>query len=93
MYSLKNPSYPEYQFWTNSPVMSIDIHPQHSHMLVLGLNNGNVCVYNLQKDCNKPSHCSVADKGKHSDIVWQVQAGKLFILGYLLLCLGEMGSR
>ena len=29
-------------------VMTLDIHPSHPHMLVVGLYDGNVAVYNLQ---------------------------------------------
>ena len=28
--------------------MTLDIHPSHPHMLVVGLYDGNVAVYNLQ---------------------------------------------
>ena len=73
MFSLKNPSHPEYQCWTRSAVTSVDIHPQHPHMLCVGLKDGNVAVYNLQKDAKSPSHQSSAEQGKHGDLVWQVK--------------------
>ena len=60
VYSLKNPSHPEYQCWTSSAVMSLDIHPRHSHMIALGLKNGDVAVFNLQKNSMKPSYQEVA---------------------------------
>ena len=56
VYSLKNPSHPEYQCWTSHGVISLDIHPRHSHMLCVGLKNGDVAVFNLQRGSGKPSH-------------------------------------
>ena len=73
VFSLKNPTWPEYQCWTNSPVSSLDLHPQHPHMLCVGLANGNVLVYNLQKDPASPCHMSSAETGKHMGIVWHIK--------------------
>ena len=42
-------------------------------MLAAGLSDGNVAVYNLQKNPQKPSYISTARNGKHTDIVWQVK--------------------
>ena len=72
MFSLKNPSYPEYVCYSPCGVMSVDIHPSHPHMIVAGLANGNVAVYNLQKQGHKPAYVSSATNGKHRDTVWQV---------------------
>jgi len=52
----------------------VDIHPNHPHMLAAGLADGNVAVYNLQKNTNKPTYISSAKNGKHQDIVWQVKS-------------------
>ena len=73
LFSLKNPSFPEYQCWATCGVMCVDIHPDHPHMLVAGLYNGNVAVYNLQRDMTKPSFLSTAVNGKHRELVWQVR--------------------
>ena len=54
--------------WPLDRVMS-----QHPHMLVGGLLNGNVAVYNLQADPTKPVYRSCASNGKHQDIVWKVR--------------------
>ena len=45
---------------------------QHPHMLVVGMYDGNIAVYNLQKNTGTPSYQSDAKNGKHRDIVWQV---------------------
>ena len=88
IFSLKNPSYPEYLCWAESGVMCLDFHQQvrgecvdrvdspsqHPHMLVVGLHNGNVAVYNLQTDPAQPVYRSCASNGKHQDIVWKVRA-------------------
>jgi hypothetical protein len=34
-------------------VTAIDIHPNHPHMLAVGLSDGNVAVYNLQKNSGR----------------------------------------
>ena len=53
--------------------MSCDIHPYHPHMLVVGLYDGSVAVYNLQQRKNMaPNYMSSATNGKHTDVVWQV---------------------
>ena len=41
--------------------------------LVIGLYDGNVAVYNLQRDTTKPSFLSTAVNGKHRELVWQVR--------------------
>ena len=48
VYSLKNPSYPEYLCKAHCGVMCVDIHPKHPHMLAVGLADGSVAVFNLQ---------------------------------------------
>lgn len=83
VFSLKNPSYPEYLCHAQSGVICVDIHPAHPHMLAAGLADGNVAVYNLQKNPQKPSYISTARNGKHQDIVWQVQWAKDNLDGYL----------
>ena len=92
MFSLKNPAYPEYLCTAPCGVLCVDIHPQHPHMLVAGLSNGNVAVYNLQKKTEgSPNYVSTARNGKHQDAVGQVSTltfeliGKLFLLNYFYL--------
>ena len=72
LFSLKNPSYPDYICGAPCGVMSVDFHPFHPHMLAAGLHDGNVAIYNLQKDRWAPRYVSDAQNGKHKDIVWQV---------------------
>ena len=72
VFSLKNPSYPEFIRFAHCPISSIDVHPMHSHMLVVGLFDGNVAVFNLQRKNKDPAYISTAQNGKHRDVVWQV---------------------
>ncbi|CAD5120465.1 DgyrCDS9031 [Dimorphilus gyrociliatus] len=72
-YSLKNPSFPEYVFETHSGVMCLDIHPEHTHLIAVGLYDGSVAVYNVLTHSKEPQYFSTAKNGKHTDPVWQVR--------------------
>eukprot|EP01002_Notosolenus_urceolatus_P013073 NODE_436_length_2087_cov_88.380765_g349_i0.p1 GENE.NODE_436_length_2087_cov_88.380765_g349_i0~~NODE_436_length_2087_cov_88.380765_g349_i0.p1 ORF type:complete len:654 (+),score=236.05 NODE_436_length_2087_cov_88.380765_g349_i0:123-1964(+) len=71
-FTLKNPSYPEYSFSTESGVMCLDWHPQHPSLLAIGLYDGSVAVYDVRAKNQKPLHQSTVKTGKHMDPVWQV---------------------
>jgi len=73
VYTLKNTSYPEYQFTTSSGVMCLDFHPQHPSLLVAGLYDGSICVYDVRSKDDKPIFVSNNPKQKHTDPVWQVR--------------------
>ena len=83
LFSLKNPSYPEFVCESDCGVMCVDIHPRHPHMVVAGLHDGNVAVYNLQSKSSKPTYLSDAENGKHKDCVWKVSWVKDNLDGYL----------
>lgn len=72
-YSLKNSAFPEYIFPTSSSVLCLDIHEQHSYLVVVGFYNGCVAVYNLKEEGLEPVYKSTAKTGKHTDPVWQVR--------------------
>ena len=82
VFSLKNPSYPEYLCTAHCGILCVDIHPYHPHMLAVGLSDGNVAIFNLQQDTFKPAYISTAKDGKHQDIVWQVNR-KIIWVGFL----------
>ena len=71
-YSLKNPSNPEFTFTTESGVMCLDFHPQHSSLLAAGLYDGSVVVFDVRDKVNRPMFQSTAKTGKHTEPVWQV---------------------
>ncbi|XP_055077820.1 dynein, axonemal, intermediate chain 1, paralog 2 [Periophthalmus magnuspinnatus] len=72
-YSLKNPSYPEYFFFTWSGVLCVDVHEQRTHLAAAGFYDGSVAVFNLHVKGQAPLYKSTAKSGKHTDPVWQVQ--------------------
>lgn len=71
-FSLKNPSYPEYVFTTDSGVMCLDFHPQHASLLAVGLYDGTVMIFDVRAKINKPIFQSTIKTSKHTDPVWQV---------------------
>lgn len=75
-FSLKNTSFPEYTFATESGVMCLDFHPQHPSLLAVGCYDGTVLVFNIggggATNSNKPIYASTTRTGKHADPVWQV---------------------
>lgn len=72
LFSLKNPSYPEWICPTESPVMCLDFNTQHPHLLVIGTMDGSVAVYNVILPSSAPQYKSNDVNQKHAGIVWQV---------------------
>ncbi|KAM4640517.1 dynein axonemal intermediate chain 1-like [Amazona ochrocephala] len=72
LYTLKNPSFPEYIFSSESGVMCLDFHNDYSYLIAVGFYDGNVAIYNL-KATSQPSYKSCAKSGKHTEPVWQVK--------------------
>lgn len=72
LYSMKNPSFPEYIFSSDSGIMCLDIHVDHPYLVVVGHYDGNVAIYNLKRPHSQPAFRSSAKSGKHTDPVWQV---------------------
>eukprot|EP01065_Artemidia_motanka_P030143 TRINITY_DN36153_c0_g1_i1.p1 TRINITY_DN36153_c0_g1~~TRINITY_DN36153_c0_g1_i1.p1 ORF type:complete len:653 (+),score=262.17 TRINITY_DN36153_c0_g1_i1:73-2031(+) len=75
-WSLKNWSFPEYTFTTESGVMCVDFHHQHASLLACGLYDGTVLVFDIRQKNNKPIYQSTVKTGKHTDPVWQVYWSK-----------------
>jgi len=72
VYTLKNPSFPEITYTTESGVMCLDYHPEYPYLMAVGFYDGAVAVYNLKEKNNAPAFISSAKNGKHTDPVWQV---------------------
>ncbi|XP_059161698.1 dynein intermediate chain 2, ciliary-like isoform X2 [Physella acuta] len=72
-WTMKNPSYPECFFETDSGVMCLDIHPQHPHLITAGFYDGSVAVFSALERKEGPIHRCTAKNGKHTDPVWQVR--------------------
>ncbi|KAM8985382.1 dynein axonemal intermediate chain 1 [Ara ararauna] len=72
LYTMKNPSFPEYIFSSESGIMCLDFHNDYPYLMAVGFYDGNVAIYNL-KATFQPSYKSCAKSGKHTDPVWQVK--------------------
>lgn len=55
--------------------MCCDIHPSYPFLIVLGLYDGNVCVYDLRDGCKEPLYVSRGVKCKHGECIWQIRWG------------------
>ncbi|XP_015178921.1 PREDICTED: dynein intermediate chain 2, ciliary isoform X2 [Polistes dominula] len=73
LFSLKNPSYPEWICPIESPVMCLDFSIQHPHLLVIGMKDGSVAVYNIMLPPTGPQYKSNDVTQKHGGIVWEVR--------------------
>ncbi|TNJ28987.1 Dynein intermediate chain [Giardia muris] len=71
VFSLKNPFYPERIIRTPVDVLCLDWHPERSDLLIVGLYDGNIALYNLT-DCSLIA-MSDSQTGKHTDLVWSVR--------------------
>lgn len=74
LFTLKNPSYPEHICMTDSAVICVDVHPKYPYMVVVGLYDGSVAVFNVQASCKEPAFKSNSVVNKHSGIVWEVSS-------------------
>ncbi|XP_076382491.1 dynein intermediate chain 2, ciliary [Megalopta genalis] len=72
LFSLKNPSYPEWICEIETPVMSLAFSEQHPHLLVIGAMDGSVAVYNIMLPPTAPQYRSNDVHQKHGGIVWEV---------------------
>lgn len=72
IFSLKNPSHPEFTFHTESGVMSVHFHPEFANLLAVGCYDGSVMVFDVRKPSPEPIYSANVRTGKHNDPVWQV---------------------
>lgn len=73
-FTLKNPSFPEYQFLTESGVMCVDFHADATNLMAVGFYDGSVAVYDMHSPTlHIPTYKATAINGKHSDPVWQIK--------------------
>ena len=71
-FTIKNPTFPEFSFTTESGVMCIDFHPNHPALIAAGCYDGTVMVFDIRSS-NKPIYLSTVRTHKHTDPVWQVR--------------------
>ena len=72
IFSLKNPSHPEFTFTTDSGVMALHFHPEYANLLAVGCYDGSVLVYDVHTGLDEPIYRATVQTGKHQDPVWQV---------------------
>ncbi len=70
LFSLKNSSYPEKVIELDDSAKSLDFHPTQPALLAVGLDNGNVAVYDIRRNSSKPIYQSSVKSKKHTDPVW-----------------------
>jgi len=75
-WSLKNPTYPERVIMTSSGVSSIAFSQLHPNMIAAGMNDGQVCIYDLRRATDQPilesgNVIAAHTDKKHSDTVWE----------------------
>jgi len=71
LYTIKNPTWPEYSFTTETGVMCVDFNPSNPALLAVGLYDGTVMVFDIRlKGNNKPIYMSNVRTNKHTDPVW-----------------------
>ncbi|XP_050082024.1 dynein intermediate chain 2, ciliary isoform X2 [Anopheles aquasalis] len=75
LFTIKNPSFPDYRIATESGAMCCDIHPKYPYLIAIGLYDGNVIVYNLQVGTKDPVYISHGVNGKHAECVWEIKWG------------------
>ncbi|XP_058976572.1 dynein intermediate chain 2, ciliary-like isoform X2 [Musca domestica] len=75
LFTVKNPSYPDYIIMTESGVMCCDIHPKYPFLVAIGLYDGNVHVYNLKENYREPLYVSMGVGDKHIECVWEIKWG------------------
>ncbi|GAB6032409.1 cytoplasmic dynein with WD40 domain [Chamberlinius hualienensis] len=93
VFALSNPSHPEYSIKVTSGVMSLDIHKDKPNLIVTGMYDGNVAVFDLQEAENKPICQSEPSNGKHAGPVWQVKWQADDIDGYFNFCSASADGR
>lgn len=73
LFSLKNIKYPEKVITLQNSAYCIDFHPTCSALMAVGLDNGNVAVYDIRNKKDEPIYQSSVKSKKHNDIVWQIK--------------------
>ena len=73
VYSIKNNHHPEVKYITDSSVLSLDFHPTKSFLLVAGLYDGTICVYDIKQKIKTPLIICDLRLQRHMDPVWQVK--------------------
>lgn len=72
LWSLKNPSYPEYINQTHCGAMCLDFHREHGFLLAVGFHDGHLAVFNVSLPTKEAQYMTDAVNTKHMACVRQV---------------------
>lgn len=72
MFTLKNPSYPEYIRFTDVSVLTLSMHPTQSNLIAVGKYDGNIAIYNKNHPDKEPQYQSNSVTNKHLGPISQV---------------------
>jgi dynein intermediate chain 1 len=73
IFSIKNNHYPEIKYVTETGVLSLDFHPKQFSLLVAGMYDGTVAVYDIKQKIKTPIITCDIRTQRHMDPVWQVK--------------------
>jgi len=63
IFSLNNPSFPEYVFATDAGATAVDFHPEHANLLAVGCYDGKVLVFDVTLKQQRPIYASTVETG------------------------------
>ncbi|CAF3432160.1 unnamed protein product [Rotaria sp. Silwood1] len=71
-WSAKNPEFPERYYQTDAGVTSLSFSIKRPNLLAIGLFNGNICVFDLNRNNTSPVVDTNDYDKKHANPVWQI---------------------
>jgi len=71
-WTLKNPNFPEKIIKTEHSITCCQFSKKNPHLIAVGDSHGNIAIYNIRNNDNKPLAESKDLEGKHTDIVWEI---------------------
>ena len=72
-WTLKNPNFPEKIIYTENSITCCQFSKNEPHLVAVGDSHGNIMIYNLMDDGNKPMVESKDIDGRHTEIIWELQ--------------------
>ncbi len=73
VFSIKNNYYPEVRYTTDSGVLCLDFHPNEFSLLVAGMYDGTISVFDIKQKSKGPLITCDIRTQRHMDPVWQVR--------------------
>ena len=79
LFTLKNPSFPEYIRLTDFGLLTVSIHPKEAYLMAVGGIDGTLSIYNKNLLTKAPQYQSDS-VNKHLGAIWQVRIAFYFII-------------